>query len=238
MKICPSCQQVFDDRFTNCPNDGSFLAPASFEGRAVKKGGSVLAIVVVVGMMIVIGSLLVIGGGVAGFFYLQSSRVASVTDEEAENHLPPDYQEPVITNLPEAESGRQDEEVDPEAPPPPTKQKTPEKPVTERSPAPPPEESKPRPKRISGGVLNGKAVSLPKPQYPPAARAVRASGAVSVQVLVDENGRVVSARAVSGHPLLRPSAVAAARQAKFAPTLLAGQPVRVSGIITYNFVAP
>jgi protein TonB len=95
---------------------------------------------------------------------------------------------------------------------------------------------KPVPKQISGGVLNGKAVSLPKPVYPPAARAVRASGAVSVQVLVDEEGNVVSASAVSGHPLLRASAVQAARSAKFTPTKLAGQPVKVSGVVTYNFV--
>jgi protein TonB len=85
-------------------------------------------------------------------------------------------------------------------------------------------------------VLNGKATSLPKPAYPPAARAVRASGAVSVQVLIDENGNVVSASAVSGHALLKAAAVQAARGAKFSPTKLSGQPVKVSGIITYNFV--
>lgn len=99
-------------------------------------------------------------------------------------------------------------------------------------------EQKPIPKQISGGVLNGKATSLPKPPYPPAARAVRASGSVSVQVLVDENGNVVSASAISGHPLLRPAATQAARNAKFTPTKLAGQLVKVSGVITYNFVAP
>jgi len=95
---------------------------------------------------------------------------------------------------------------------------------------------KPVPKTISGGVLNGKAVSLPKPAYPPAARAVRASGTVSVQVTIDENGHVVSASAVSGHPLLQQAAVAAARGARFSPTLLSGQPVKVTGVITYNFV--
>ncbi|MGD9590188.1 MAG: energy transducer TonB [Pyrinomonadaceae bacterium] len=91
-------------------------------------------------------------------------------------------------------------------------------------------------KRISGGVLNGKALSLPKPPYPPAARAVRASGAVSIQVLIDTNGEVFSAQTVSGHPLLRPAAAIAACGARFSPTLLQGQPVKVSGIITYNFV--
>ena len=102
--------------------------------------------------------------------------------------------------------------------------------------APPPPPKKVVPKQISGGVLNGKAVSLPKPAYPPAAKAVGASGAVSVQVLIDENGNVVSASAASGHPLLRAAAVAAARGAKFSPTKLSGEPVKVSGVITYNFV--
>lgn len=89
---------------------------------------------------------------------------------------------------------------------------------------------------ISGGVLNSKALSLPKPAYPPLAKAAKASGSVIVQVLVDEQGNVVSARAVSGHPLLQTAAVAAARQAKFAPTKLSGSPVKVSGIIKYDFV--
>jgi TonB family protein len=89
---------------------------------------------------------------------------------------------------------------------------------------------------ISGGVLNGKAVSKPQPAYPPIAKAAGASGVVTVQILVDEEGNVVSAAAVSGHPLLQQAAVAAAREAKFSPTLLSGQPVRVSGVVTYNFV--
>lgn len=90
--------------------------------------------------------------------------------------------------------------------------------------------------QINGGVLNGKAVSFPKPAYPAAARAVRASGAVSVQVTVDEAGDVISASAVSGHPLLRQAAEEAARQAKFTPTTLSGQPVKITGVIVYNFV--
>lgn len=93
------------------------------------------------------------------------------------------------------------------------------------------------PKTISGGVLNGKAISLPKPEYPEAARAVNASGEVNVEVTVDVKGNVISASAVSGHPLLRAAAVAAARNAKFTPTLLGGQPVKVTGVVTYNFVS-
>jgi protein TonB len=104
---------------------------------------------------------------------------------------------------------------------------------------PPPPEVKPTPPRapISGGVLNGKAISLPKPAYPPIARQAHASGTVVVQVTIDENGSVISAHAVSGHPLLQGVAVAAARGARFSPTKLSGQPVKVTGVITYNFVA-
>lgn len=91
-------------------------------------------------------------------------------------------------------------------------------------------------KLLSGGVLNGKAQSLPKPPYPPAARAVRASGTVSIQVLIDENGEVFSAQAVSGHPLLRAASTIAACGARFSPTMLEASPVKVSGIITYNYV--
>jgi periplasmic protein TonB len=104
-------------------------------------------------------------------------------------------------------------------------------------PPPPAPTPTPRTAPISGGVLNGKAISLPKPQYPPIARAAHASGTVVVQVLIDENGNVVSAKAVSGHPLLQAVAVAAARQARFSPTKLSGQPVKVTGVIQYNFVA-
>ena len=104
---------------------------------------------------------------------------------------------------------------------------------------PPPPEPKPTPPRapISGGVLNGKAISLPKPNYPPIARQAHASGTVTVQVTIDENGSVISAHAVSGHPLLQAVAVAAARGARFSPTKLSGQPVKVTGVILYNFVA-
>ena len=140
--------------------------------------------------------------------------------------------------------GRTQTDTNP-AQPSPTPTRTP---VTGRTPAtvapdepPPPPKPTPTaaPERrapISGGVLNGKAISKPVPPYPPIARAARASGTVTVQVLVDETGRVISARAVSGHPLLQQAAVGAARQARFSPTLLSGQPVKVTGVITYNFV--
>ena len=103
---------------------------------------------------------------------------------------------------------------------------------------PPPPPPKPTPHApISGGVLNGKAVHLVQPPYPPIARSAHASGQVVVQVLIDENGSVVAAHATSGHPLLQAAAVNAARSSKFTPTKLSGQPVKVNGVIIYNFVA-
>ena len=94
-----------------------------------------------------------------------------------------------------------------------------------------------KPKRtiVSGGVVNGQATSLPKPVYPAAAKIVKASGEVNVQIMIDEIGNVVSAKAVSGHPLLRAVAEKAAFSAKFKPTLLSNQPVKVSGVIVYKF---
>ncbi len=91
-------------------------------------------------------------------------------------------------------------------------------------------------KPISKGVVNGSAISLPKPTYPASALAIGVSGAVSVQVIINEEGIVESATAVSGHPLLRKSSIEAARQSKFKPFKLQGQPIKVSGVIVYNFV--
>jgi len=97
-------------------------------------------------------------------------------------------------------------------------------------------EAKPKRAPISGGVLNGKAIVLPKPEYPVDAQAAGASGTVVVQVTIDESGMVTAARAISGHPTLRQAAVNAANQARFSPTSLMGEPVKVTGVITYNFV--
>jgi protein TonB len=101
----------------------------------------------------------------------------------------------------------------------------------------PPPSPGPRPilKPVSGGVLNGTAVSLPQPVYPDAARRMRTVGTVSVEVVLDEFGKVVSAVATSGPTILRDAAVQAARKARFSPTKLSGQPVKVSGVINYKF---
>ena len=93
-------------------------------------------------------------------------------------------------------------------------------------------------KPVSGGVLNGKAISLPAPTYPDIARRMRQAGKVEVEVIVDENGKVISARATAGPTVLRDVAVEAAQRARFTPTKLSGQPVKISGRIDYNFTLP
>src|SRR5215204_2494091 len=113
------------------------------------------------------------------------------------------------------------------------------------------------PKQIRGGILNGKAVSLPRPEYPADARAAGLHGTVFVDVVIDESGTVISAIAATeprdakskvgdndiaaggeiepADPILREAAEKAGLEAKFSPTRLSGNPVKVSGTIVYKF---
>jgi TonB family protein len=86
------------------------------------------------------------------------------------------------------------------------------------------------------GPVNGRAINLPQPAYPPVAKAAGVQGPVNVEILIDETGRVLSARATGGHPLLRLESEKAAYRARFSPTLLQNQPVKVKGVITFNFI--
>jgi TonB family protein len=95
-----------------------------------------------------------------------------------------------------------------------------------------------RPPAISYGVINGKVLSLPVPEYPAAGKAVGATGMVSVYVQIDEKGNVTLAQAISGHPLLRASAVAAAQKARFVPTVVSGNAVITEAVLNYNFANP
>lgn len=109
-------------------------------------------------------------------------------------------------------------------------------PVVELESEPPPTAG-PRPilKSVSGGVLNGMALTLPAPAYPDTAKRMRIDGTVVVDVVIDEDGKVISAEASGGPITLREAAVKAARRARFSPTKLSGQPVKVSGVINYKF---
>lgn len=112
--------------------------------------------------------------------------------------------------------------------------------VVDPPPPPPAPTPKPTPREVLkiSVVLNSKAISLPKPSYPALARQIRLSGTVSVQVLIDETGKVVSAKAISGHAVFVREAERAALEARFSPTIVGETPVKVSGVITYNFVMP
>jgi protein TonB len=107
-------------------------------------------------------------------------------------------------------------------------------------PDPPPPVPNPTPAPVKivriSRVLNSEATYLPKPNYPAIAKQIRVQGTVAVQVMIDESGKVISAQAVSGHQLLVPEAQKAAMQARFSPTIIGEHPVKVSGVITYNFV--
>ena len=101
----------------------------------------------------------------------------------------------------------------------------------------PPPSPGPKPilKPVSGGVLNGTAITLPPPVYPEPAKRMRTQGVVEVSVVLDETGKVISASAINGPTILREAAVQAALKARFSPTKLSGQPVKVSGTINYKF---
>ncbi len=120
---------------------------------------------------------------------------------------------------------------------------------TEAAPVPPPIKPRPTPTpqptpaptpkqiiNVTSTVLSGKATYKPAPAYPEIAKRAGAAGTVAVQILVDERGNVISAQPTNGHLLLQQAAQQAALRAKFSPTLLNGTPVKVSGVIYYNFV--
>lgn len=118
--------------------------------------------------------------------------------------------------------------VDAEVTPPPRPQPTPE-------PRPTPEQRPDKPVRLTSTVLQGAALRKVQPPYPAIAKQVRAQGAVPVQISISEEGVVMGAAVLDGHPLLREAALQAARQWVFRPTILNGAPVKVVGVITFNF---
>jgi TonB family protein len=131
------------------------------------------------------------------------------------------------------EVGDAPETIKPETPQPESKPK----PSPESPNQPPPMTSNSEAQPAEGGMLNSKAIQLPATKYPAEAKAVHAGGQVQVQVLVDENGKVISAEAVFGPASLRQAAVDAAKLATFKPMLVNGVAVKVSGILTYDFKA-
>lgn len=256
MRACPVCRRQFPDDLTFCLEDGTPLvddaAPSMVTAYSPRVPANALqprqsrtfAYVIAIGLFL-IGGLVLLAAAIGGYWYYKNTERTAAVPYPANTNTSNSQSVPA-TNSPRPPSTPSEppwSNTNARKPTPyPSNQIAPTvkiEPETNTYPAPEtrdPGNRRPVPKQISGGVLNGKATSLPKPPYPPAARAVRASGSVAVQVLVDESGNVVTASALSGHPLLRSAAVQAARSAKFSPTTLAGQPVKVSGVIMYNFV--
>jgi TonB family protein len=86
--------------------------------------------------------------------------------------------------------------------------------------------------------LRNAAIELPKPEYSNAALQAQANGQVKVQILVDEQGNVTNAQAMSGHPLLVAGAEAAARKARFSLAKVSSHGSKVYSVITYDFETP
>jgi TonB family protein len=121
-------------------------------------------------------------------------------------------------------------------PPEPKKQETPVAPEPKKQEAPIVTQASTTPKTVELGQLNNIAVKLAVPVYPDIAKKLNAQGKVTVQITLDEEGKVVSAKATNGNSLLRQAAEDAARRSKFKPTLVGNQPVKANGFIVYNFV--
>jgi TonB family protein len=112
----------------------------------------------------------------------------------------------------------------------------PPEPPPNRPQSPPPSLNQSQPiQQVVDKVLEGNAVTRVEPTYPPTARVMKAFGMVSVQITISETGKVIDAKAISGHQALRPAAVDAAYKWVFKPTTVNGEPIKVQGVLTFNF---
>jgi TonB family protein len=101
-----------------------------------------------------------------------------------------------------------------------------------------PDRTKPKGEIKIVSELRGKAISKPKPIYPKEAKATKVSGAVKVDVVIDEKGRVIWAGAAAGEPMLQEASRRAACRARYSPTVISNRAVKTQTSIRYNFVLP
>jgi tetratricopeptide (TPR) repeat protein len=87
-----------------------------------------------------------------------------------------------------------------------------------------------------GGIMPGRALSLPRPDYSAEARANRVAGSVVMKVRVNEAGKVIELKSLCGHPLLVKGSEPAVWRARFEPAVIKGQPVQFTSTVIYNFV--
>src|SRR5262245_13233121 len=105
------------------------------------------------------------------------------------------------------------------------------------APPPPPSTSSTQDfEQVPESDLQNRAISEVKPEYPPAAKKLKATGTVEVEITISEVGLVIEAKAISGHLALRSAAVEAARKWVFKPAMLNGKPIRVKSRLTFVFV--
>ncbi len=102
-------------------------------------------------------------------------------------------------------------------------------------PPPPPRLAARRIVRVGSNLKAPQQTYSVQPDYPTLAKQERISGAVVVNAVIDEQGNVVQAHVVSGHPLLITAALNAVLQWKYQPTLLNGTPVAVEMEVTVHF---
>jgi len=157
------------------------------------------------------------------------------TKTNANARTPSPTPRPTATPNANANTNSNSSNSDVATPPPPSNTRPSVTPPPNATPIPSPP-ALPSNRPVNAGVLNGRAVNLPKPAYPPIAKQMRASGQVAVQVFVDETGNVTSAKATSGNSLLRAPAEAAARQSRFNPIIIGDRAVKATGIVVYNFI--
>lgn len=98
-----------------------------------------------------------------------------------------------------------------------------------------PKVATPKTVRVSQGVIQGNAISTPKPAYPPIAKTARIQGSVVLRAIISKNGHIENLQVISGHPMLTQAALDAVRQWRYKPYYLNGEPVEVDTTITVNF---
>lgn len=90
-------------------------------------------------------------------------------------------------------------------------------------------------KPLAVGSLLEYVTQKVNPTYPPAAKTVRMSGVVKVNVVVDEEGKVAEVQKTTGPQMLQRAATDAIRKWKFKPFIRDGQPTKAAGYISFNF---
>jgi TonB family protein len=118
------------------------------------------------------------------------------------------------------EKSQKDEFAEPPPPPPPMPRKS---------------EAREGTVKTSGGPILDKAIKKVEPDYPPIAKAAGAEGKVMVNITTSEDGKVIEAVIIEGHPLLRDSVLKAVKQWEFKPTEVSGVPVKVVAVLTFDF---